>query len=125
MAFTALKKYPNNGTVSVAAAAEIPATVANGTTWTSPLLPAGFGGAVFGATSDQIVTLQMQRYADLAGLIPVGPLASQVLAAATPGWVGASDGLPFVSFSLAIVNGTGTLANITNVAALTGPGSLP
>lgn len=121
MAFTALNAYPNFGTVVVKPPIAFPATLADGATYSSDLMTSGFGGVIFGATSSQIVTISIQRYADLAGLIPVGPPCSQDLTAATAGWCGFADGLPYVSFALSIANSSGSLANITNIAALTGP----
>lgn len=119
---TPLSQYPNCGTNRSSPPNPFPATVANDATWSSGLCPAAFGGVTFGATVDQIVALQIQRYADLAGLVPVGPLASQTTTANVAAWVGFNDGLPFLSFQLFIVNASGSLANVTNVAALTGPG---
>lgn len=118
MAFTPLKAYPNNGTVAVAAG--FPATIADGGTWNSILFPAGFGGIAVGVTSDHAGTLNVQRYADLAGLVPVGAVLTVALVAATPKYVAVEDGLPYVSFSVQIVNGAGAIANITNAAVLTG-----
>lgn len=118
---TPLTRAPNCGTTNISPPTPFPATVADGTTWSSDLIPAAFGGVTFGATSDQIVTLEIQRYADLAGLVPVGPLSTQALTASTPGWTGFNDGLPFLSFQLFIVNASGSLATISHVAALSGP----
>lgn len=118
---TPLKKHPNFGTTVASPPNDFPVTLANSTTWNSDLIPSGYGGVIFGGTSDQIVTLQIQRYADLAGLVPVGPLSTQALTANTAGWTGFADGLPYLAFNCAIVNASGSTANITNCAILTGP----
>lgn len=120
MALTALKRYPNNGTQIANPPIAIPATLANSVSWSSDLMPAGFGGVLFGLTSDQIVTIKIQRYADLAGAIPVGGLLTQALTASTPGYVGINDGLPFVSWEAQIANASGSLANLSGGKLLTG-----
>lgn len=123
MPFTPIAAYPNNGTVKANPPNAIPAVIADGATWNSDLMPAGFGGASAAATSDHAATLKLQRYADLAGLVPIGVLLTQAMTAATPAWVGVNDGLPFASFAVSIVNSSGAVANITNGAILTGPAS--
>lgn len=121
MALTPLKSYPNFGTVRAVPALGYPSTVANGATWQSDLLPAGFAGATAGILSDHAGTLTLQRYADLAGLLPVGALISQAVVANTPAWVGANDGLPFLSFNVEFVNASGAIANIASISIVTGP----
>jgi hypothetical protein len=121
MALTPLKAYPNFGTVIAIPPIPFPAQIPISATWTSDLMPAGFGGVSAGATSDHAATLELQRYADLAGLVPVGALLSQAMVAATPAWVGVNDGLPYLSFAVSIVNSAGAVANITAAAILTGP----
>lgn len=121
MPLTPLKRYPNYGTVKAVPPTAIPAVITDGQTWSSDLMPGGFGAVIAGATSDHAASLQIQRYADLAGLVPVGGLLTQAMVAATPAWVGAADGLPCLSFEVRIVNSGGAVANITNGAILTGP----
>jgi hypothetical protein len=82
-------------------------------------MPAGFGGIVFYATSDQAVTLTVTRYADLAGTILID-VSTQALVIATPGSVGTTDKVPYLSFVAAIANTTGSTANMTNMQILTG-----
>lgn len=120
MALTALKSYPNFGVRLAVPPIAFPTALLTGVTWQSDLMPSGFGGVIFSGTSDQIVTLEIQRYADLAGAVPVGGLLSQALTANTPGYVGIADGLPFVSWNALIVNASGSTANLTNLALLTG-----
>ena len=121
MAFTPLTQRPNYGTVQATPPTPIPATLADATTYNTDLMPGGFGGVIFGLTSSQIVTITIQRYADLAGAIPVGPLSTQALTAATAGWTGFADGLPYLSFNCSIINASGSTANLTNGSILTGP----
>lgn len=121
MAFTPLNAYPNYGTAVVAPPTPIPSPIVDGGTWNSDLIASRFGGIIVGVTSDHAATLNVQRYADLAGLVPVGPLMTQALVAATPGWTGVADGLPYISFNVQIVNSAGAVANITNAMILTGP----
>lgn len=121
MPFTPLTSYPNFGTRVVTPPTPFPASIADGATWSSDLIPAALGGVIAGVTSSHAATLTIQRYADLAGLVPVGPLLSQALSAATPAWTGVADGLPYLSFAVSIVNSAGAAAAITNAAILTGP----
>lgn len=121
MALTPLKQYPNFGTQRLVPAAGYPTTAADGATWQSDLLPAGFAGATAGILSDHAGTLTLQRYADLAGLLPIGALISQAVTANTPAWVGANDSLPFLSFNVIFINGAGAIANIAAISIVTGP----
>lgn len=121
MVFTPLKQYPNYGTVHLTPLLGYPSTVADGATWQSDLLPAGFAGATVGILADHAGTLQFQRYADLAGLLPVGALKTQAVTANTPAWAGVNDGLPFIAFNVTFINGAGAVANITSFSILTGP----
>lgn len=121
MVFTPIKGYPNFGTRVVTPPIAFPEQLADGATYSSDLIPSAFGGLIAGVTSDHAATLTIQRYADLAGLIPVGPLLSQALVANTPGWTGVADGLPYLSFAVSIINSAGAVANITHAAILTGP----
>lgn len=113
--------YPNFGTVNVTPPTAFPTTIVASGTWTSGLIVAGFGSVVAAATSNHAATLEVQRYADVAGLVPVGALLSQAMSAATPAWVGAADALPYLTFQVSIVNSAGGSATITNCAILTGP----
>jgi hypothetical protein len=122
MPFTALTKYPNYGVARVSPPTPFPSTpIEASATWSSDLMPAGFSGVVAAATSNHAATLKLQRYADLAGLIPVGAELSQAMTADVPAWVGINDGLPYVSFAVSIVNSGGGTATITNATILTGP----
>jgi hypothetical protein len=121
MAFTPIKAYPNFGTVKVAPPIAFPATIAASGSWFSDLIPAGFGAIAAACTSSQTGTLTLQRYADLAGNVPVGAAITQALSAATPAWVSAADSLPYLTFAMSISNSSGSTATITNCAILTGP----
>jgi hypothetical protein len=83
-------------------------------------MPAGFGGVVVAAKVSHAGTLNVQRYADLAGAVPVGAVITQALTADTAAWAGASDGLPFLSYNVQIVNGAGAASIPAYVIILTG-----
>lgn len=121
MPFTPLTKYPNFGVIVAVPPIPFPASIADGATWSSDLMLANYGGLIAAAKSDHAATLTVQRYADLAGLIPVGPLYSQAMAANVAAWTGGNDGLPYVSFAVSIINSAGAVANITGASILTGP----
>lgn len=121
MTLTPLTQFPNYGTRLVSPPVPAPTTLAHGTTWNSDLMSSGFGGVVATVLSTQIGVLTIQRYADLAGLTPVGAAITQALTANTAAWAGASDGLPFLSFNVTISNTDGALdATLSNVVILTG-----
>lgn len=71
-------------------------------------------GAV-SVASDHAGTLQVQRYLDAAGTIPIGALITQAVAAGTPNSVTWTDGLPALSFITSFVNSAGAVANLTNI----------
>lgn len=122
MSLTPLTQAPNFGTVAVAPKIAYPATLPASTgTWNSDLLPAGRGTILAAVKSDQAGTITIQRYADLAGLVPIGALASSTLVANTPNSVSIVDGVPCLSFVVTINNTGGSIANITNTAILVGP----
>lgn len=121
MVFTPIKAYPNFGVILATPALGFPTVIQASATWSSDLMPSAFGGLVAAALSDHAATLTIQRYADLAGLIPVGPLYSQAMTANTAAWTGGNDGLPYVSYAVSIINSAGAVANITNAMILTGP----
>lgn len=121
MVFTPLKQYPNFGTTRVAPLLGYPTVIADGATWNSDLLPAGFAGAIAAILSDHAGTLTLQRYADLAGLLPVGALITQAVVANTAASAGAVDGRPFVAFNVAFINSGGAVANIQAFSIITGP----
>lgn len=121
MTFTPLIQYPNFGTIRAVPRAGYPTTVIDGATWQSDLLPAGFAGAIAAILSDHAGTLTLQRYADLAGLLPVGALITQAVTGNTPASAGAVDGRPFLSFNVSFINGAGAAANIAAFSIITGP----
>lgn len=121
MALTPLTQAPNAGTIRVTPRTPIPVTLANGATWDSDLCPAGAGSVMFALTADRVLTVNIQRYADLAGLVPVGAVVTAPTVAATPLNIQVNDGVPYLSFNLQLVNASGALATIANAAILTGP----
>lgn len=111
-----------NGPVAQAdltVSAAIPASVAAGTPWKSPVLYAdGFKLIAVGATLAQAGTISVQRYLDAAGTVPQGPAVSATLAANTAGVVNVVDGVPFQSFTVTITNTGSGSAALTAFAVL-------
>lgn len=111
--------YPNNGVQNVSPPTAIPATIAGGGNWNSGLLPAGPRNMVAACKLSQAGTITIQRYADLAGLVPIGALASTTLVANTANSVNIVDGVPCLSFVVVISNTSGSTGNLSGVAILT------
>jgi hypothetical protein len=96
--------------------------VGNGLTGNSAVInTAGLFKGVAGLKSDHAGTLSVQRYADAAGVVPVGAPLSVAVAANTPIAVGWSEGLPCGSIVMTFVNSGGAAANLTNVTVNLGP----
>lgn len=74
-----------------------------------------------GLISDHAGTLKVQRYADAAGLIPVGAALTVALVASVGNAVGWSDGLPCGSIQVSVINAAGAVANLTNITVNLGP----
>ena len=97
----------------------VPSTIAAAGNYTSNVIYAdGFRTLAAAVTSSQAGAISIQRYLDLAGLVPQGPAISASLVAATPQVVNVSDGLAFQSFKVTITNTGGSTANITNFGLL-------
>lgn len=122
MPFTPITKWPNYGVIKVEPTIPFPEDpIEASATWSSDLIAAKFGGVLAAAKSSHAATLKLQRYADLAGLVPAGAELSQAMTADVAAFVGVNDGLPYVSFAVSIVNTSGATATITNASILTGP----
>lgn len=94
-------------------------TIAASGNYTSNVIPSdGFKAIGVGCTSNQTGNLQIQRYLDKAGLVPVGALVTAALTASTPQWATVNDGAPFQSFKIIISNTGASAATITNFALL-------
>jgi hypothetical protein len=87
--------------------------------WNSGVLNGdGYKVLSAGVTSSLTGTLAIQRYIDMAGLVPQGAPSSVSLAAATPGILNFTDGLPYATFRVIVTNtGAGT-TTLTNFAIL-------
>ena len=115
------QNFPGNpAVVSPTPKVPVPATIAASGVYDTGLIPSGQGAVAAACTLDQTGTLTIQRYADVAGLVPVGPLISQALSASTPAWAGAADGLPSRTWRVQITNTSGSTGNLSGVAFLTG-----
>jgi hypothetical protein len=96
-----------------------PPTIAAGGNWTSGVIYAdGFRTLAAAVTSSQVGAISIQRYLDLAGLVPQGPAISAALVAATPQVVNVQDGVAFQSFTVKITNTSGSTANLSNFGLL-------
>ena len=92
-------------------------TIAASGNWTSSLLPAdGFKCIGVGCKSTQTGAINIQRYLDTAGLVPVGAVLTAALTAATAQWLTNDDNTPFQSFTVQITNTGGSAATVTNFA---------
>jgi hypothetical protein len=79
----------------------------------------GFQNLTVGLISSQAGELTVQRYADTAGLIPVGAAITASLSAATAAAVYANDDIPWQSFTINVTNTSGsTAANITDLTVV-------
>lgn len=74
-----------------------------------------------GLVSDHAGTLSVQRYADAAGLVPLGAALTQALVATVGNSVAWSDGLPCGSIIVSFINGAGAVANLTSITVNLGP----
>jgi hypothetical protein len=93
-----------------------PATLAGGGVYTSGVIQLGGNGINVAATMTQAGTLAIQRYADVAGTIPVGAAVSTTLVASTAGWTAVNDGFPAISFQVTLTNTSGSTATVSGMA---------
>ncbi len=118
-----------NMCVDVSAAAAIPASMLTGVTYTSPILPlfqgspyvgalVGYGQAAVALKATQIVTINIQRYMDPLGNIPVGAVVTQATTANTAAYATTSAVVPALYWGFTVVNASGSTATITNAGAM-------
>lgn len=94
-------------------------TIAASGNWTSSVIVSdGFKAIGMGAKSTQAGALNIQRYLDRAGQVPIGAVVTAALVAGTAQWVSVNDGVPFQSFTLQITNTGAGAATITNFDAI-------
>ena len=80
----------------------------------------GFYDAVVGLESTQAGAINLLRYVDDAGTVPLDATApTQALTANTAAALVVNDGKPFGSFKVEVTNSGASAATLTNVAALT------
>lgn len=97
----------------------LPAAIAAGATGNSNVLRTnGQTKGAVGLESSHAGTLNVQRYVDANGVIPLGAVITVAVVAATPVAVSWADGIPSGSIVVSFVNSAGAVANITNVAVL-------
>lgn len=75
----------------------------------------GLSNGAVGLQSDHAGTLNVQRYVDAAGAIPLGAVITVAIVAATPKAVSWADELPSGSIVVSFVNTAGAVANLTNI----------
>lgn len=104
--------------IAVTPSGGFPATIAANGSWTSGVLPfGGYRGVSATVTSTQAGAITIQRYADAAGTIPVGAVASTTIVASTAETVSVNDGLAALYYKVTITNTSGsTTATITGAS---------
>ena len=80
------------------------------------ILAGGYKNIAIGMTSNQAVTLTVQRYLDLKGLIPQGSSFSLNFTAGQSATLNINDDKPFLSFTIAINNASANNAIISPFA---------
>lgn len=106
---------------SVAALGTLPTTgtIAASGNWLSKVIQSGgFKAIAVGAKSTQVGAINIQRYLDAAGLIPIGAVITVALAATVANFVSVADDVPFQSYTVQITNTSGSAATVTNFAVL-------
>lgn len=126
MTFTPVASYPNFGMTKAVPPTAFPASLANSASWDSNLIPAAFGGVALCGLADQSgVVFTIQRYADLAGTIPVGPTGTFTSVANTANSCWVLDGIPYLSFNCNVLNSSGSTVNLSNMSIVTGSSLAP
>ncbi len=93
--------------------------VPNGGSVTSQPVPSGgYKSLSVGLKSTQPGAINVQRYLDAAGTIPVGAVATAALVANTANSVSIADGIPFLSFTIQVTNTGASPGTISNFALL-------
>ncbi|WP_024516837.1 hypothetical protein [Bradyrhizobium sp. Tv2a-2] len=94
-------------------------TIAASGNWISAIIVSdGFKSLSVGAKSTQTGAINVQRYIDRAGTVPVGTVVTAALVAGTAQWVTSNDGMAFQSFTVQITNTGASAATVTNFAVL-------
>lgn len=96
-----------------------PTTILNaGNFSTGIIVSNGYKVIAVGVTSSGAGALNIQRYLDREGTIPVIAVSTTALVAATPLVVIISDTTPFASFSIVITNTSGSTATVSKFYCL-------
>ena len=94
-------------------------TIAASGNWlSSPIYADGFKSISVGVKSTQAGAINIQRYVDRAGTIPVGAVATAALVANTAGYLSVVDDVAYQSFTVQITNTGGSAATVTNFGVL-------
>lgn len=94
-------------------------TIAASSNWTSAaVISDGFKSISVGAKSTQTGAINIQRYIDRAGTIPVGAVVTAALTANTAQWASVNDGVAFQSFTVQITNTGASAATVTGFGVL-------
>ncbi len=121
-----------NMTVDMTTEAAIPSSLLTANTYTSPILPlyqgsyyvgalVGYGQVVVALKSTQVVTINVQRFLDPNGLIPVGAVVTQATTANVASYAATSAVVPALYWGFTIANASGSTATITNAGAAMSP----
>jgi hypothetical protein len=97
--------------------AQVPA---GGQLQSSILQSNGWKYFALGLTSTQAGAINIQRFLDAAGTVPIGAPVSATLVAGTAqaASIGTADTLPFMSYQVTVTNTGGAAATLSNVAGL-------
>ncbi|CAE6838409.1 hypothetical protein [Paraburkholderia nemoris] len=73
-----------------------------------------------GLKSTQAGAINIQRFLDAAGTVPIGAVVTAALTASTAqsASIGTADSLPFMSFQVTVTNTGASAATLSNVAGL-------
>jgi hypothetical protein len=94
---------------------------ASQTLTSNPVVTGGLTRGAVGIQSDHAATLNVQRYIDAAGLVPIGAVITVALVANAPNAVSWNDGIPCGSVTVQVANSAGAVANLTNLTLLLAP----
>lgn len=90
-------------------------TIAASGNWISgKLISDGYKAISVGCLSTQNGAINIQRYIDRAGLIPVGAVVTAAITGGIAQWATVNDGVAFQSFTVQITNTGASAATVTN-----------
>jgi hypothetical protein len=107
------------GAMSLKSPSPPPATIAAGDHWFSGPMPGGSISVT--ATLSQAGAIDIQRFADQALQMPIGPIVTDVLAAGVPGYATVNDGIVAMFFEVTIHNTSAAVGTLSEVSFTIGP----